>query len=114
MKNTRNFYQSAVATAETIADIINVYYYKDEVKVYYSGARINMIKFIINKENKTVDMYLTITDDTSGGYNALSFPLFGKTTDKKVKDLAIFVTFNNIDFNLYKTRNEIIEVFYLV
>lgn len=112
MKNTKNFNQSA--TVETIADIINVYYYKDKAKVYYSGVRVNTIKFIINKKNKTVDMYLTIADDTSGGYSELSFPLFGKTTDKKVKDLAIFVTFNNIDINLYKTRDEIIEVFYLV
>ena len=88
MKNTNTFNQTP--TAETIANILNVYRYKKETKAYFRGARVNTIKFILNKEYNTVDMYLTIADDNQDGYSEMPFPLFGKMYDKEFKFKKMF------------------------
>ena len=113
MKNTNIFNQST-ATAETIANVLNVYRYKKEVKAYFQGARVNTIKFVLNKEYNTVDMYLTIVDNNQDGYSEMPFPLFGKMYDKEITDLATFACFNHVGKDHYNTRDEKIYIYYLV
>ena len=112
MKNTNIYNQTA--TAETIANIINIYHYKNEMKAYYGGARVNTIKFILNKEYKTIDLYLTVTDSNADGYSILPFPMFGKLYDKEVVDLATFCCFNKVDKDIYHTKDESIYTYYFV
>lgn len=114
MKNANTYNQTATATAETVANILNVYRYKNEMKAYYSGARVNTIKFILNKEYKTVDMYLTVADSNTDGYSTLPFPIFGKLYDKEVKELVTFCCFNRIDKDIYHTKDESIYTYYFV
>lgn len=111
MKNT-NILNQTVATPDTIANLLNVYYYRDEIKVYYGGMRVNAIKLVLNKKRDTTDMFLTLANDNIDDCIEMPVPLFDRLSNKERIELTIFILLSRASKEHYETLEEDIEIFY--
>ncbi len=113
MKNT-NILNQTVATPDTVANLLNVYYYKDGTKVYYGDTRVNAIKFVLNKKCDTTDMFLILANDNIADYIEIPVPLYNRLSNKERIELAIFLLFNRTTKEQYETFEDDTDIFYLV